>query len=67
MYTVYIYIYRTLRAYLDPSTHPDMRRVSGGQSAQTTTREVSYALLLIDTHLTLQPIQRRLSFANIKL
>ena len=32
------------------STHPDMRRVQWGQSAQTTTREVSFALSLVDTH-----------------
>ena len=31
-------------------TDPDMRRVSWGQSAQTTTREVSFALSLVDTH-----------------
>ena len=31
-------------------TDPDMRKVSWGQSAQTTTREVSFALALIDTH-----------------
>ena len=31
------------------STHPDMRRVSWGQSAQTTTREVSLAILLTVT------------------
>jgi hypothetical protein len=32
-----------------PSAHTDMRRLSWGQSAQTTTREVSFALLLMDT------------------
>ena len=31
-------------------TDPDMRRVSWGQSALTTTREVSFALSLVDTH-----------------
>ena len=31
-------------------TAPDTRRVSWGQSAQTTTREVSFALTLVDTH-----------------
>ena len=31
-------------------TDPDMRRVSWGQSALTTTREVSFALSLLDTH-----------------
>ena len=31
-------------------TDPDMRRVSWGQSALTTTREVSFALWLVDTH-----------------
>ena len=31
-------------------TTPDMRRVSWGQSAQTTAREVSFALSLVDTH-----------------
>ena len=35
------------------STHPDMRRVSWGQSAQTTTREVSFAILLTVTQSTL--------------
>ena len=38
----------------EPLTHPDMRRVTWGQSAQTTTREVSFALLLMDTQLTPQ-------------
>ena len=32
------------------TTDPDMRRVSWGQSALTTTREVSFALSLVDTH-----------------
>ena len=31
-------------------TDPDMRRVSWGQSALTTTREVSFALSLVNTH-----------------
>jgi hypothetical protein len=31
------------------STHPDMRSVQWGQSAQTTAREVSFALSLIHT------------------
>ena len=35
------------------STHPDMRRVLWSQSAQTTTREVSFATLLADTQSTL--------------
>ena len=36
------------------SAHPDMRRVSWDQSGQTTTGEVSFALLLMDTQLTPQ-------------
>ena len=34
------------------STYPDMRRVSWGQIAQTTTREVSFAILLAVTQST---------------
>ena len=42
-------------------THRDMRRVQWGQNAQTTTREVSFALMLTDTHETSQNAQQHRS------
>jgi hypothetical protein len=45
-----------------PSTHPDMRRVTWGQFAQTTTREVSFALLLMNTQLTIQSALRHMLY-----
>ncbi len=34
----------------ETSTHPRMRRVSWGQSAQTTTRDAGFAILRMNTH-----------------
>ena len=44
----------TTRMWDNPATptHPEMRRVSWGQSAQTTTKELSFAILLTVTQST---------------
>jgi hypothetical protein len=42
-------------------THRDMRRVQWGQNSQTTTKEVSFALMLTDTHETSQNAQQHRS------
>ena len=46
-----MYMYMYMGQPVTP-THPDMRRVSWGQSAQTTAREVSFAILLAVTQST---------------
>ena len=43
---------RRMRDNTATSTHPDMRGVSWGQSAQTATREVCFAILLAVTQST---------------